>query len=142
MFAPAAKTSTGAFALAALLVFQGCDALTRGEELPPVASPTQRSQALPNDRYRVWPRSGEVEEGVEYIYETGHCGLTYELDFDGSFWKALNPEPGKESPSFFINYDKGYITLRSHGEARYESSTGQEVTLKRLDGPIELGPCS
>lgn len=89
----------------------------------------------------MWPRSGQVEQGVEYRYETGHCGLTYDLDFDGSFWRAVNPNRDKEPPSFFINQDEGYITLVSENEARYESSTGEMVELRRIEGPIVIGGC-
>jgi hypothetical protein len=88
-----------------------------------------------------WPRSAQVEQGVKYVYETGHCGLTYDLDFDGSFWRAIDPNGGKEPPPFFINYDKGYITLISEDEARYEASTGEEVVLRRIEGPVIIGGC-
>jgi hypothetical protein len=77
-----------------------------------------------------------------YVYETGHCGLTYDLDFDSSFWRAVNPNGDKEPPKFFINYDKGYITLVSEQRARYESSTGEVVELRRIDGPIAIGGCA
>jgi hypothetical protein len=118
-----------------------CDPSVRGEELPQHLS-TPSSQPLKDERARIWPRSAQVEEGVEYLYETGHCGLTYDLDFDGSFWQAVDPNGDKEPPSFFINYDKGYITLVSDDEARYESSTGEVVKLRRIDGPIVIGGCA
>jgi hypothetical protein len=63
------------------------------------------------------------------------------LDFDGSFWRAVDPDGGKEPPPFFINYDKGYITLISEDEARYEASTGEEVVLRRIEGPVVIGGC-
>jgi hypothetical protein len=82
-----------------------------------------------------------VEEGQRYIYETGHCGLTYNLDFDGSFWRAINPNGSQEAPAFFINYDRGYITLVSSDVAEYESSTGEVVALRRIDGPVIIPVC-
>jgi len=127
-------------ALLLALFASGCDASERGEALPePVSTPS--SQLLKDQRVRMWPRSVQVEQGVEYAYETGHCGLTYDLDFDGSFWRAVNPNGRKEPPKFFINYDKGYITLVSEESASYESSTGEVVELRRIDGPIVIGGC-
>jgi hypothetical protein len=58
-----------------------------------------------------------------------------DLDFDGSFWRAIDPNGGKEPPPFFINYDKGYITLISEDEARYEASTGDESSCVASRGP-------
>jgi hypothetical protein len=79
--------------------------------------------------------------GVAYIYETGHCGLTYLLDFDGSFWDAVNPAAPRHPPSFFINYDKGVIELLSEDVATYTSSTDRVITLERRTGPVVLGFC-
>lgn len=124
-----------------MLALTSCGLFSRGESLPPHTSPTHRSEPLNNERSRIWPRSAQVEVGVEYVYESGHCGLTFDLDFDGSFWKAVNPNGDNEPPSFFINYDKGYITLVSEDEAQYEASTGQVVELHRIDGPIAIGGC-
>lgn len=125
-----------------LLASTGCGLASRGENLPPDMAAINRAQPLDDGMSRIWPRSARAEEGVEYIYETGHCGLTFDLDFDGSFWEAANPNGEKEPPSFFINYDKGYITLVSDDEATYEASTGEVVELKRVDGPIIVGGCA
>lgn len=117
--------------------------LTSGGPRPlprPTASPS--SVAIDANRARAWPVSAQVEEGQKYIYQAGHCGLTHNLDFDGSFWRAINPNGTREPPSFFINADRGYITLVSHDEARYESSTGQVVELRRIDGPIIIPGCA
>jgi hypothetical protein len=115
------------------------------DENTPQPSPLTRgrSPAQLYRRRRSAPRClwRQVEQGVKYVYETGHCGLTYDLDFDGSFWRAVDPDGGKEPPPFFINYDKGYITLISEDEARYEASTGEEVVLRRIEGPVVIGGC-
>ena len=131
------------FVIAFVVAAWGAEAwvFDRREELPPHVSPTHSSEPLSNERSRIWPRSARVEQGVEYHYESGHCGLTYDLDFDGSFWRAVNPNGDKEPPSYFINHDKGYITLVSDDEARYEASTGEVAELHRIDGPIVIGGC-
>jgi hypothetical protein len=82
-----------------------------------------------------------VEPSQRYIYEAPHCGLTYNLDFDGSFWHAINPNGTREPPSFFINSDRGYITKISSDEAEYEASTGEVVELRRIDGPVIVPGC-
>jgi hypothetical protein len=96
---------------------------------------------LPNERLRVWPNSGQAETGVKYAYDTSHCGLAYDLDFDGSFWEPVDPAPGDAQPDFFINPDQGSITLASEEEAVYESSDGQTVKLRRIDGPVVQRGC-
>ena len=98
--------------------------------------------AIDHTKARVWPASAQVRQGQAYVYETGHCGLTHDLDFDGSFWRAINPNGTGEEPSFFINHDKGSITLVSEDEARYESSTGEVVELRRIEGPIIIPGCA
>lgn len=128
-------------AAASLVVVAAWAMLTRGEELPPDRQDA-RSEPLGGGMTRIWPRSQQVEPGVEYIYETGHCGLTFDLDFDGSFWRATNPNGSGEPPSFFINQDDGYITLISEDEARYEASTGEEIELQRIHGPVTVGGCA
>lgn len=133
------KAGVRAVALAMVFV-SGCG-WSGAEQLPEDVS-ARRSPPLADGRFRVWPSSAQVEEGVEYVYETGHCGLTYELDFDGSFWEPAVEPGNEEPPSFFINQDAGTITLVSEDEARYEASTGETVELRRLHGPIVLPGCA
>ena len=112
----------------------------RGEPFPQ-GSPTKEGVALPNERVRIWPSSGEAEVGVKYAYDTSLCGLTYDLDFDGSFWEPVDRLSNEDQPDFFINPDQGSITLISEQEATYESSEGQTVELQRLDGPVVQRGC-
>ncbi len=132
---------TGLRAVALVMALASGCGLSGAEQLPEDVS-APRSRPLADDRVRVWPSSAQVEEGVEYVYETGHCGLTYELDFDGSFWEPAVEPGNEEPPSFFINQDEGTITLVSENEARYEGSTGETVELRRLHGPIVLPGCA
>ena len=51
----------------------------------------------------------------------------------------MNPDENAEPPPFFINADRGYIRLTSEHIARFESSTGDMVELRRIEGSIVLG---
>jgi hypothetical protein len=91
---------------------------------------------------KFWPRSAPVARGVEYSFSTGHCGLDYLTDFDGSFWHPSNPNHSHDAP-FFSNEDSGTMTLVSHDRAIYTASTDQRVTLHRYRGTIILkGLCA
>lgn len=90
--------------------------------------------------YRFWPRSSPVVAGVAYRFDTGHCGLGFLTDLDESFWRPIDPD-GSEQPNFFFNQDVGAITLVDLDTAIYRSSTGIEVTLVRLPGPVVTQPC-
>lgn len=123
-----------------VLAAAACGASPRGQALPEAQS-SRRSESLSGERIRVWPGSTEAEVGVRYAYDTSPCGLTFDLDFDGSFWEPVDQSPQDEEPSFFINPDRGSITLISNTEARYESSDGQTVELRRLPGPVIQKGC-
>ncbi|MGZ5290376.1 MAG: hypothetical protein ACXWE5_12925, partial [Actinomycetota bacterium] len=91
---------------------------------------------------RIWPRSGSADVGVRYRFEVGHCGLAHITDFDGSFWKPILRHPiGPDSPSVLINGDRGIIRMSDREHAVYTASTGQEVALLRVEGPIVVGGC-
>lgn len=128
---------------AALVLLTGCvhGLLGSPAALP---SPTRADfRTLETKRgIKFWPRSAPVETGVEYSFDTGHCGLGYLTDFDGSFWQPINPNKAEE-PSFFSNEDRGTMTLVSHDRAVYRASTGQRVTLHRHRGAVLLkGLCA
>jgi hypothetical protein len=106
----------------------------------PLPSPTRkdfRSRQTDNG-FKFWPRSAPVEQGVEYEFNTGHCGLEFLTDFDGSFWRPLDPNGEQEDPLFFYNEDEGTMTLESENISTYESSDGQRVQLERIPGPLTL----
>jgi hypothetical protein len=90
---------------------------------------------------KFWPRSAPVETGVGYSFDTGHCGLDFLTDFDGSFWRPSTPTAGE--PSFSSTQDSGTMTLVSRDRAVYKASTGRQVGLRRYPGPILLqGACA
>ena len=90
--------------------------------------------------YRFWPRSGPAERGVVYRFEVPHCGLDWLVDFDGSFWEPVYVMPDRK-PDSAINGDIGTITLIGPDEARYVSSTDEQISLFRVDGPIVRQLC-
>ena len=112
----------------------------------PEPSPTTDefdSEQLEDGRIRIWPRSQEVADEGTYRFTVPHCGLDWMVDFDGSFWKAEHPEDygeGNRYP-FFYNSDAGTFTFESSDEAVYASSMGEQVPLRRIDGPIVVHPC-
>jgi hypothetical protein len=89
---------------------------------PDLRTPTP---ALPSGRV-MQPKSPRAELGKPYpIVLYTHCGLDHMVDFDGSFWDALepghrasnnlNPPPGVGNPT-----QRGTITLVDEGHARFE----------------------
>ncbi len=81
---------------------------------------------------KVFPASGQVEQGVEYRFELYHCGIDETLDFDGSFWDPAEPLP---DANWVANQDAGTMTLIAPNRARYDSLEGGSVEFVRHDGP-------
>ena len=112
-----------------------------GEPLP---QPTRADFRIKETRRGTlfWPSSAPVRKGVEYSFNTGHCGLDFLTDFDGSFWDPVNPNQTGEPPNFFYNEEEGRMRLGSEERAIYTDSSGEEVTLRRHRGPVLLkGRC-
>ena len=103
------------------------------------------SEQLPNGKLRLnSARTEDVEHEGTYQFRVEHCGLDHIVDFDGSFWRAVKPADYKENEDaypFFYNSDDGTITFEGDDEATYEASTGERITLTRIDGPIEVDLC-
>ena len=75
-------------------------------------------------------RTAPLEEGVEYRFDTGHCGLQWMTDFDGSFWVPEEPMSGP-IPFFYFNQDRGTIEIVSEDRAIYRSDEGGTAKLTR-----------
>lgn len=89
---------------------------------------------------KLWPCSEPLDRGVEYEFNTGHCGLGFATDFDGSFW---TPEQDARPPDAYINEDTGTIEVVDDDTAIYRSDDGYDVTLTRHEGPyIEEEGCA
>jgi hypothetical protein len=109
--------------------------------LPPPVRDDYRSEFVSDERgFRFWPRSGRAESGVVYRFEVPHCGLDWLVDFDGSFWEPVYAMPDSK-PDYAINSDIGTITLIGPDDARYVSSTDEQISLFRVDGPIVRQLC-
>jgi hypothetical protein len=112
-------------------------------ELPPLERQDYRSEFVSDEEgRRFWPRSASVEPGIAYRFDTGHCGLAYLADFDGSFWRPIDPNGEARVPDFFINQDVGAIALVDFDTTVYRSSGGAEVTLVRVGGPVTTYDCA
>jgi hypothetical protein len=107
-------------------------------------SPTRedvRSEFVSTEEgYRFWPRSGRVTPSNAYRFDTGPCGLSFLTDFDGTFWRPLDPGPGS-AQDFFDNEDQGAMALVDFNTAVYRSSAGVEIALERISGPVVTQPC-
>lgn len=133
-----AARSTAAWRVLDSLAFDPEQQLT---ELPPPIRDDYRSEFVSDERgYRFWPRSGPAEFGAVYRFEVPHCGLDWLVDFDSSFWEPVYAIPDRKHDSA-INSDIGTITLVEPDEARYVSSTDEQVSLFRVDGPVVRQLC-
>ena len=109
-------------------------------ELPPPAFADYRSEFVDDERgYRFFPRSGRVLPSEAYRFDTGHCGLGFLIDFDGSFWSLADPPAGPDP--LLANRDVGAIALVDFDRAVYRSSRGVEYPLERVSGPMVTQPC-
>ena len=75
--------------------------------------------------------------GVDYYYETPHCGILSPIDVDGSFWDAV----GTGSSSVTFDGLPGKFRLDSTNEATFTASDGAVVHLTRHAGAKEFHYC-
>jgi hypothetical protein len=110
--------------------------------LPPPKREDYRSEFVNDvEGYRFWPRSSRrITPDTAYWFDTGHCGLSFLADFDGSFWQP-NIGPDAVAPGFFFNQDIGAVALVDADRAVYRSSNGVEVEMERLRGSVVALPC-
>ena len=105
--------------------------------LQPLPEPTAKHEIVEKGKdYEVEPVSAPLTQGVRYRYNTGHCGLDFMTDFDGSFWIPHAPE-GKV-PDFFINETEGTLVVLSHERALFRAPDGGSALLTRHEGPLVL----
>jgi len=111
------------------------------EPMPePVREDYRSAETVDGTKY--WPRSAPLTEGVQYHYNTGHCGLEWMTDFGGSFWTP-HVDEGERPPDFFINEDEGTLTVISPNRAIYRSADGGSALLTRHEGPLVVeGACA
>lgn len=88
------------------------------------------------------PCSTNVEMGKAYRFQVLHCGLTWVVDFDQSFWD-VDPATMTEDENgrFGINSDEGTMTLEKDDVAVYRSLRGGAATLHRHKGAKTFSVC-
>lgn len=114
-----------------------------GAKPQPTRTGNPRVEETQDGLVRVWPISEDVEDDGKYLFTAPHCGIGWMVDFDASFWEAVPPPDygnGEHYP-FFYNSDEGTITFDGSDAAVYQASTGEEIQLRRLSGPIVADPC-
>ncbi len=86
------------------------------------------------------PSSARAEGPGPFDFELGHCGLTWQVDFDGSFWVPVGQVDGDASGA--INAERGKMLLLGPNVARYAGETGFLATLARFPGPKHVWLCA
>jgi hypothetical protein len=124
---------------------QGLESRRESNQPYPLPSPIApvRSEPVAAGRYKFWPQSAPVVEGIEYAFEVGHCGLEFLTDFDGSFWLPF--ESGRRNPPYvFYGNDDGVgkIVLVDVNRSVYTNFMGVEIPLRRVRGPVVTVPCA
>lgn len=84
------------------------------------------------------PSSARVVGPGPFPLELGHCGLLWQVDFDGSFWVPVGHVDSEASG--LINGERGLIRLLGPNLAAY-AGTGWEVQLARFPGPLHVWGC-
>jgi hypothetical protein len=74
-----------------------------------------------------------------FPFEVGHCGLTWMVDFDGSFWLPVGDVDGSAIDD--SDNQRGEMSLLGPDRARYASPTGFVVSLIRFPGPKQVWLC-
>ena len=85
------------------------------------------------------PSSPRVAGVGPFPFDVGHCGITWQVDFDGSFWVPIGLVDGDASP--IINNDTGQMRLLGPNLAEYRNAEGFVVTLARFPGPKHIWGC-
>jgi hypothetical protein len=85
------------------------------------------------------PSSPRVVGLGPFPFELGHCGLSWQVDFDGSFWLPLGQVDG-DAPQI-INSDMGSMRLLGPDVAEYRSTNGFVARLARFPGPKHVWLC-
>jgi hypothetical protein len=85
------------------------------------------------------PTSPRVGGSGPFPFDLGHCGLSWQVDFDGSFWLPIGQVDGDASP--VINAERGHITLLGPKLAHYRGDSGFTAQLARFPGPKHVWIC-
>ncbi len=84
------------------------------------------------------PSSPRVPGAGPFPFEVGHCGLDWQVDFDGSFWLLVGQVDGDASAIF--NNDSGHMRLIAPNLAEYRNADFV-ANLVRFPGPKHVWLC-
>jgi hypothetical protein len=104
----------------------------------PPADPTF-GKVLPAYAGLFEPSSARVVGAGPFPFELAHCGLLWQVDFDGSFWLPIGEADGDAPP--MINSDTGQMRLLGPNLAEYRNDDRFVVTLARFPGPKHRWLC-
>ena len=85
------------------------------------------------------PTSARVDGSGPFAHELGHCGLLWQVDFDGSFWLPAGQVDGDAADLF--NAGTGQMVLLEPNLAQFEADSGFTVQLARFPGPKHVFLC-
>jgi hypothetical protein len=85
------------------------------------------------------PTSARVGGGAPVPFQLGHCGLSWQVDFDGSFWVPFGELDGN-APGY-INSESGRMQLLAPAVAQYTGEAGFTARLLRFPGPKRIFVC-
>lgn len=114
-------------------------------EMPP-SEPFEEGRSGPNGEFIFTPVSADIEDGVAYRFNPGHCGLHSPVDIDGSFWDELdgltaNGQPlDLEGDPEMINATAGVVVVIGD-EARFRTETRSVVRFARHEGDKDFPGC-
>jgi len=85
------------------------------------------------------PASAAVDGPGPFAHELGHCGLLWQVDFDGSFWLPIGQVDGDAAD--LVNAGSGQMVLLEPNLAQFEADSGFTVQLARFPGPKHVFLC-
>ena len=85
------------------------------------------------------PASARVQGTGPFPFDMGHCGLTWKVDFDGSFWVPIGQVDGDDSA--IVGNASGQIRLLGSNHAEFRGDRGFVAQLARFPGPKHIWGC-
>ena len=122
------------------------DVIAEGAGEMPPGGPFEEGRTA-NGEIIFSPVSGEIEDGVAYRFNLGHCGLGSPVDMDGSFWDELDGVTANGQPldlgwdTEMINATAGVVVVIGD-EARFRTETGSVVRFARHEGDKGFPGCA
>jgi hypothetical protein len=104
----------------------------------PARNPRFRGLEMRQNRL-VDPSSPRVAGVGPFPFEVGHCGLTWQVDFDGSFWLPVGQVDGEAS--VIVNSETGEMRLLGPNIAEYRNDDGFVARLARFPGAKRIFLC-